>query len=168
MSNEWMRVRSEDDGRGRAASGDRSENAGNRCDVERGRDTSDTRITTHGQTRRAATRRTVSPVIAARGGGKEWDINISNAGAYDHRVVLTWDNDRKTGEGMAVYQPSTDGSKARIVLRGTLGAEGGDKDMAIELLEQDCTGDDGVAHEHGINVTISGMPPMHGCADLAI
>lgn len=110
----------------------------------------------------------VSPVIAARGGGKGWEIRISNTGGYDHRVVLTWGNSGKRGEGMAAFQPSADDSNARIVLRGTLDAEDGGKAMTVELLKQACPGDDGTAHEHSIHVTVSGMPPLHGCGDLAI
>ncbi|MDQ3039798.1 MAG: hypothetical protein M3R16_08380 [Pseudomonadota bacterium] len=110
----------------------------------------------------------ISPVIAARGGGRGWDIQISNTDGYDHDVVLSWNDGRKHGQGHAVYQPAVDGATARIELRGTLAAQGGGKAMTIELREQACSGDDGIAHLHGITVSVSGMPPLRGCADLAI
>ena len=106
----------------------------------------------------------VSPVIAARGGGTGWEIRISNTGGYDHRVVLSWDTGGQRGEGTLRFQPSAAASNARIVLRGTLDS----KVIDVELLKQPCASEDRVAHEHAINVVVSGMPPLRGCGDLAI
>lgn len=110
----------------------------------------------------------VSPIIAARGGGDGWEIRIGNSGGYDHRVELTWDDGGKRGEGSLTFQPSADASSARMRLRGTLNADGVDKGMTVELIQQACSGDDGVAHEHALTVTVEGMAPLRGCGDLAI
>lgn len=108
----------------------------------------------------------VSPIIAARGGGTGWEIRISNTGGYEHRVELT--RDGKHGQGTLKFQPSVEASNARIVLRGALDAAAGGSDITVELLEQACTGDDGVAHEHALIVTVEGMASLRGCGDLAI
>lgn len=105
----------------------------------------------------------VSPIIAARGGGPGWEIQIENTGGHDHHVELTWDNGKR-GEGVLTLQPSDDGSDARLLLRGMLDA----KHTTVELLKQACTGNDGITHEHALRVTVEGMAPMRGCGDLAI
>lgn len=105
----------------------------------------------------------VSPIIAARGGGNGWNIAIENAGGYDHDVELGWDNGTRDA-GTLAFQPTSGGSSAPIVLRGTIDA----KALTVELLRQACRDGDGVAHEHALVVTIAGRAPMRGCADLAI
>jgi len=105
----------------------------------------------------------VSPIIAARGGGQGWEIQISNTDGYAHRVELIRDHG-PPGGGVAIFQPSGDASNAHMLLRGTIGAQ----ELSIELLRQSCTSDNGVAHEHALIVTVGVMSPMRGCGDLAI
>ncbi len=109
----------------------------------------------------------VSPVIAFKGAGEGWRIEFINTDGYDHRATLTWNNSQR-GEGVLTYQPAPDGSLQRKVLEGRLNVGGDNKDTTLELLENDCTGGDGITHDHSVTVTVSGMVPMRGCGDQAI
>ena len=110
----------------------------------------------------------LSPFIGFKGGGEGWRIELFNTARYDHRTTLTWDNGAQRGEGMLTYQPTPDGSLERKVLEGRLNVAGSGKDTTVELVEDDCTGGDGITHDHTVIVTVSGMRPMRGCGDLAI
>lgn len=109
----------------------------------------------------------VSPVIAFKGGGEGWRIELVNTDGYDHHATLAWNNGQR-GEGVLTYQPAPDGSLQRKVLGGRLNAGGDGKDTTVELVENDCTGGDGITHDHTVTVTVSGMAPMRGCGDQAI
>lgn len=110
----------------------------------------------------------LSPIMAFKGGGEGWRIELLNTERYDHRTTLTWDNGAQRGEGTLTWQPAPDGSLERKVLAGRLNAAGDGKDATVELIEDDCTGGDGITHDHTVIVTVSGMAPMRGCGDIAI
>ncbi len=110
----------------------------------------------------------LSPFMGFKGGGEGWRIESFNTERYNHRTTLTWGNVAQGAEGMLVYQPTPDGSLERKVLVGRLNVAGTGKDTTVELVEDDCTGGDGITHDHTVIVTVSGMDPMRGCGDLAI
>lgn len=110
----------------------------------------------------------LSPFMGFKGGGEGWRIELFNTERYDHRTTLTWGNGAQRAEGMLTYQPTPDGSLERKVLEGPLNVAGTGKDTIVELVEDDCTGGDGITHDHTVIVTVSGMGPMRGCGDLAI
>ncbi len=110
----------------------------------------------------------LSPFMGFKGGGEGWRIESFNSQRYDHRTTLTWDNGEQRAEGVLTYRPTPDGSLERKALAGRLNVAGSGKDTTVELVEDDCTGGDGITHDHTLIVTVSGMQPMRGCADLAI
>lgn len=116
---------------------------------------------------------TLGPFIGFKGGGEGWRIELFNTSGVDHRTTLTWNNGAERGEGVLTYQPAADGSLERKTLQGRLGTKGnrsgGDgKDTSVQLIEDDCTGGDGITHDHTVVVTLSGMPTMRGCGDIAL
>ena len=110
----------------------------------------------------------LSPFLGFKGGGEGWQIELFNTTGYDHRTTLTWGNGTQRGEGMLTYQPMPDGSLERKTLEGKLKVAGDGKVTTAELVEDDCTGGDGITHDHTVVVTVSGMTPMRGCGDIAI
>jgi hypothetical protein len=110
----------------------------------------------------------LGPFIGFKGGGEGWRIELFNTSGLDNRTTLTWDNGAKRGEGMLTYQPAADGSLERKALEGRLNVEGDGKDTSVQLIEDDCTGGDGITHDHTVVVTVSGMAPMRGCGDIAL
>jgi len=110
----------------------------------------------------------LGPFIGFKGGGEGWRIELFNTNGYDHLTTLTWNNGAKRGEGMLTYQPAADGSLERKVLEGRLNVDGDGKDTLVQLIEDDCTGGDGITHDHKVVVTASGVPPMRGCGDIAL
>lgn len=110
----------------------------------------------------------LSPIMGFKGGGEGWRIELFSTERYDHRTTLTWGNDAQRGEGMLTYQPTPDGSLERKVLTGRLNVAGDGRETTVELVEDDCTGGDGITHDHTVIVTVSGMGPMRGCGDIAI
>ncbi len=115
----------------------------------------------------------LGPFIGFKGGGEGWRIELFNTAGLAHRTTLTWDNGANRGEGMLTYQPAANGSLENKVFEGRLDTVGDSaghvgKDTTVQLIEDDCTGGDGITHDHTVVVTVSGMPPMRGCGDIAL
>lgn len=115
----------------------------------------------------------LGPFIGFKGGGEGWRIELFNTSGLAHRTTLTWDSGAKRGEGMLTYQPAGNGSLENKVLEGRLDTVGDSaghvgKDTTVRLIEDDCTGGDGITHDHTVVVTVSGMAPMRGCGDIAL
>ena len=110
----------------------------------------------------------LSPIMGFKGGGDGWRVELFNTAGYEHRVTLTWDNGAQRGAGVVIYQPTRDGSLERKVLEGRLGVAGNDRTITVQLVEDDCTGGDGITHDHTVIVTVDGMAPLRGCGEIAI
>lgn len=110
----------------------------------------------------------VSPVIAFRGTGTGWNLQIENAGGYAHDADLTWDDGNQQATGSLEYQPTPGASAgAPIVLVGTLATPAGPRSVRVEIKADACKAAAGEAYTHAVHATIEGMALMHGCGDLA-
>ena len=110
----------------------------------------------------------VSPVIAFRGNGEHWNLQLENAGGYAHDADLTWDDGSQQATGSLEYQPNPGSpSDTPIVLVGTLRTAAGPRSVRIEINEGACKDSEGAAYTHAVQATIEGVEPMRGCGDLA-
>ncbi len=107
----------------------------------------------------------VSPVIAFRGGGELWRVQIENAGGYAHTVNLSWGKASQHATGALQYRAP--GTAAAIVLEGALDHEDGTRALRVEITPAACTDDAAQAYTHTVRVTVAGIAPMLGCGDLA-
>jgi len=110
----------------------------------------------------------VSPVIAFRGAGPGWTIQIDNAGGYRHAVEFSWGDQHATGS--LQYQADGAGSAVGgvIALAGTLDTAPRASAMRVEIMRAACTGEAGHAYTHSVRVVVDGMAPRQGCGDLAM
>ena len=105
----------------------------------------------------------ISPVVAFRGKGKEWNLQIENSGGWSHKATWAWGTG-PAANGSLVYAPGDDAS---IHLDGTLTTTEGDRPAKVTITAADCVDDDGVHHDQAVTVAIAGLDVVKGCGDLA-
>lgn len=109
----------------------------------------------------------ISPVIAFRGTGNDWHLQIENADGHAHDGDLTW-RDGSQASGTLQYKgPSGAAVDTPILLVGTLDTKSGRRTMRVEITPVACTHGTDQSYTHSVQVTIQGLAPMHGCGDLA-
>lgn len=108
-----------------------------------------------------------SPVIAFRGDGEGWTMQIENTGDFAHRVDFSWSGGREHASGTLQYR-LVDGADTvwPIVLDGMLDTQAGQKTMRVEIVPSACAFGDG-DYTHAVHVAIQDLGPMRGCGDLA-
>jgi hypothetical protein len=107
----------------------------------------------------------ISPVIAFRGAGADWRLQIENTGGLAHSVDLRWDGDRERANGSLRYE-GTAAVDAPIVLVGALQTASGARAMRVDITAGLCR-DAAGAGTHAVRITVAGLAPMRGCGDLA-
>jgi len=105
----------------------------------------------------------ISPVIAFRGKGPEWNLEVQNTGGWTHKATWAWGTG-PAATGTLVYAPGDDGG---LHLDGTLTTTEGDRPTKVTLTPGDCVDADNVHHDHAVTVAIAGLDKVTGCGDLA-
>lgn len=110
----------------------------------------------------------VSPLVAFRGAGRDWSLEIENAGGLAHDAQLTWGNGSQHATGTLRYDGAAGtAADAPILLVGTLATKAGRRTLRVEITPAACTQGTDSAYTHAVQATVEGLAPMFGCGDLA-